>query len=106
VVAAAARFRDHAAYAAFVLHGRASPHGGQLPFSLPHATTLSLVESSAALLLTVLLAVLGAARRVPSSLASPVRALKAAHSGVIGDYVMWLTVGTVVIGGVWAITLR
>jgi len=105
-VAAAARFRDHAAYAAFVLHGRMPAHGGQLPFSLPHATTLSLVESSVALLLTVLLAVLGAARRVPSSLAPPVRALKAVHSGVIGDYVMWLTVGTAVIGGVWAITLR
>jgi hypothetical protein len=58
------------------------------------------------LLLTVLLAALGAARRVPSSLAPPVRALKAVHSGVIGDYVMWVTVGTAVIGGVWAITLR
>jgi hypothetical protein len=28
------------------------------------------------------------------------------HSGVIGDYVMWLTVGTAVIGGIWAIALR
>lgn len=27
-------------------------------------------------------------------------------SGVIGDYVMRLTVGTAVIGGVWAVTLR
>jgi hypothetical protein len=27
------------------------------------------------------------------------------HSGVVGDYVMWITVGTAVIGGVWALTL-
>ena len=105
-VAAAGRFRDHVAYAAFVLHGRQPAHLSQLPFPLPHVATLSLVESSVALLVTVVLAVLGAARRVPSSLGPPVRALKAAHSGVIGDYVMWLTVGTAVIGGVWAITLR
>jgi multicomponent Na+:H+ antiporter subunit D len=105
-VAAAARFRDHAAYAAFVLHGRPPAHVARLPFSLPHAATLSLVESAAALLLTVGLAALGAVRRVPFSLAAPVRALKTVHSGVIGDYVMWVTVGTAVIGGVWAITLR
>jgi len=105
-VAAAGRFRDHVAYAAFVLHGRPPARLAQLPFPLPHVATLSLVESSVALLLTVVLAVLGAARRVPSALGPPVRALKAVHSGVIGDYVMWLTVGTAVIGGVWAITLR
>jgi hypothetical protein len=28
------------------------------------------------------------------------------HSGVIGDYVAWITVGTAVIGGVWALLLR
>jgi hypothetical protein len=31
--------------------------------------------------------------------------LKAAHSGVIGDYVMWLTVGTAILGGIWVFTL-
>jgi len=28
------------------------------------------------------------------------------HSGIVGDYVMWLTVGTALIGGIWAVTLR
>jgi hypothetical protein len=32
--------------------------------------------------------------------------LKAVHTGVPGDYVMWITVGTAVIGGVWTLTLR
>jgi hypothetical protein len=36
----------------------------------------------------------------------PVGGLHAVHSGVIGDYVMWITVGTALIGGVWALTLR
>ena len=36
----------------------------------------------------------------------PARALKALHSGIVGDYVMWLTVGTALIGGIWAVTLR
>ena len=39
-------------------------------------------------------------------LAPPLHALKAAHSGIIGDYLLWIVLGTTVIGGVWAITLR
>jgi multicomponent Na+:H+ antiporter subunit D len=106
-VAAAARFRDHAAYAAIVLHGRpALAHAGGLPFSLPRPAALSLVESTAALVLAIALATFGAFRRVPSLLEPPIAVLKAVHSGVIGDYVTWLTVGTAVIGGVWAMTLR
>jgi hypothetical protein len=34
-----------------------------------------------------------------------VEGLRAVHSGVVGDYVMCITVGTAVIGGVWALTL-
>jgi hypothetical protein len=36
----------------------------------------------------------------------PIVVLKAAHSGVIGDYVLWITVGTALVGAVWAFTLR
>jgi hypothetical protein len=36
----------------------------------------------------------------------PVRALKAAHDGVVGDYVAWLTVGAATLGGLFALTLR
>jgi multicomponent Na+:H+ antiporter subunit D len=35
-----------------------------------------------------------------------IQSLKAVHSGVPGDYVMWLTLGTAVLGGVWTLTLR
>jgi multicomponent Na+:H+ antiporter subunit D len=38
--------------------------------------------------------------------AAPVRALKSAHSGVVGDYVAWLTVGAATLGGLFALTLR
>jgi hypothetical protein len=39
-------------------------------------------------------------------LGRPLDVLRAAHSGVIGDYVLWITVGTALLGGIWAITLR
>jgi hypothetical protein len=28
------------------------------------------------------------------------------HSGIVGDYMLWLCVGTVVLGGVWTFMLR
>jgi hypothetical protein len=40
------------------------------------------------------------------ALGPPVEGLRGIHTGVIGDYIMWVTVGTAVIGGVWALTLR
>ena len=55
--------------------------------------------------LTVVVALFGLyRRRIPEAaraaaarlLEPPVNVLKAAHSGVVGDYVMWLTVGTAV----------
>jgi hypothetical protein len=44
--------------------------------------------------------------RLPRPFEAPLVGLKALHSGIVGDYVMWLTVGTALIGGVWAVTLR
>jgi hypothetical protein len=35
----------------------------------------------------------------------PVEAVRAAHSGIVGDYLLWIVAGTVAIGGVWAFTL-
>jgi hypothetical protein len=40
------------------------------------------------------------------ALAPPIRALHALHSGVVGDYVTWVAVGTAVTGGVWALLLH
>jgi multicomponent Na+:H+ antiporter subunit D len=41
-----------------------------------------------------------------AALGPPVAALRAAHTGVIGDYVAWITVGTAVVGGIWALLLH
>ena len=35
----------------------------------------------------------------------PVDAIRAAHSGVVGDYLLWIVAGTALIGGIWAFTL-
>ncbi len=112
---AAARFRDRAAYAGLVLHGTPMPNATRLPFAIAHSTLESLLYGVAATVVALALAAFGLYRtRFRGALyegaaraAGPaVATLKAVHSGVIGDYVMWLTVGTAVLGGVWALTLR
>jgi hypothetical protein len=45
----------------------------------------------------------GAAAR---TLGPPLRVLRAVHSGVVGDYVTWVAVGTAFLGGVWAVLLH
>jgi multicomponent Na+:H+ antiporter subunit D len=45
-------------------------------------------------------------RHVSGKLAHGLAPLRAAHSGHIGDYVAWLTFGTAVIGGLFALTIR
>lgn len=113
--AAAARFRDRSAYAGLVLRGEAVRRGAPLPVAIAQTSLESLLYGSGATLAALALAAFGlfrtrlrgavydgAARVVGPAVAG----LKAVHSGVIGDYVMWLTVGTALIGGVWALTLR
>jgi multicomponent Na+:H+ antiporter subunit D len=112
---AAERFADTSAYRAVVLHGAA--HGdaaAHLPFSL------LTVDSSSALygLLTLAIAAITAAfglwhRRLPRrvltagarTLGPPVNTLRLAHSGMVGDYLLWLSGGAVAIAAVWALTL-
>lgn len=108
-VAAADRFRDRAGYANLVLHGIPMRHVPQLPFTIEHTTLESVLYGAGSTVLAVAVALLGLYRqRLPRVrlLSAPVEGLKAVHSGVVGDYVMWLTVGAAVIGGVWAVTLR
>jgi multicomponent Na+:H+ antiporter subunit D len=111
----AERFRDRAAYADRVLHGQPMHETARLPFVVEPTTGESVLYGVGAGLLSVLVAAFGLWRaRLPSAwrrvggrvLGSPVAGLKAAHSGVVGDYVMWLTVGAALLGGVWAVTLR
>jgi multicomponent Na+:H+ antiporter subunit D len=111
----AERFRDRAAYAQEVLHGVVPPAQRRLPYSLEPTTTASVLYGLGAGGLAVLTAAFGLwRRRLPAAvrdigdrvLAAPVSGLRAVHSGLVGDYVMWITVGTALIGGVWAVTLR
>ena len=113
--AASGRFRDRAAYASLVLHGVPPRPTRALPYTLEHTTLATLLYGGGALLAAVALAGAGLYwRALPPRLrapgrpvlARPVAVLKAFHSGVVGDYVLWLVVGTAVFGGVWALTLR
>jgi multicomponent Na+:H+ antiporter subunit D len=45
-------------------------------------------------------------RAVTDALGKGLSPLRAAHSGHIGDYVAWLTFGTAVIGGMFAVVIR
>jgi multicomponent Na+:H+ antiporter subunit D len=111
----AARFRDRGAYAARVLHDTPVPRVARLPYAVPATSRESLLYGAGATLLAAALALGGLHRRrlrgratelAGAALAPPVAALRALHSGVVGDYVLWVTVGTAVIGGIWALTLR
>jgi multicomponent Na+:H+ antiporter subunit D len=113
--AGADRFRDHAGYIARVLHAVPVPPAPRLPFTVEGATSSSLGYAVGALLLSFALAALGLwYRRLPRGalsaarlvLAPPGRALHALHSGIVGDYVLWLCAGTVLLGGLWALALR
>ncbi|HEU5477448.1 MAG TPA: proton-conducting transporter membrane subunit [Gaiellaceae bacterium] len=112
---AAERFRDTSGYAARVLHAKAMPPPTSLPVTIRHTSLESILYGVSATLLALGLAVVGLYRqRLPRAvgvvagrtLAPPIRVLHALHSGVVGDYVTWVAVGTAVTGGVWALLLR
>jgi multicomponent Na+:H+ antiporter subunit D len=105
-------FRDRGSYVARV-YG-APPHGqARLPFSLEAPTASSVAYGLGAVGVALALAAFGLwHRRLPMLgapgrlLEPPVRVLKAAHSGIVGDYLLWLAAGTLLLGGLWAVTLR
>ena len=105
-IAAADRFRDRAGYAADVLHGIPMRHPPQLRFAVEHTTLDSMLYAAGSLVVACGVALFGLYRTRLRVGIPGARVLKALHSGVAGDYVMWLAVGTAVIGGVWALTLR
>jgi multicomponent Na+:H+ antiporter subunit D len=101
------RFRDTSGYAARVLHDRPLPSPQSLPVSIEHTSLESLLYSGSATILAVGLALFGLYRsRALLTVAPPIRVLRELHSGVVGDYVTWIAVGTAVTGGVWALLLH
>jgi multicomponent Na+:H+ antiporter subunit D len=111
---AAERFQDTSGYAAAVLHAKAMVPPPSLPVALEHTSLESLLYGLAATLFAAALALAGLYRdRLPlvvsaagRVLAPPIQVLRGLHSGVVGDYVTWVAVGTAFVGGVWAILLH
>ena len=112
--AAAHRFVDRAAYAAQVLHGSEPAPSVREPYDVPSATAASVAYGAGSVALALAVAAFGLWRaRLPvgvrsvasRALGPPVDAVRAAHSGIVGDYLLWIVAGTVLIGGVWAFTL-
>jgi multicomponent Na+:H+ antiporter subunit D len=112
---AAGRARDRIAYVDRVLRDRTLPAPPRPPVAVEHTTTDSVLYGIGGTLIAVGLALAGLfRRRIPELVRAPLRsilgpplaALRLAHSGVVGDYVAWITVGTAFLGGVWALLLR
>jgi multicomponent Na+:H+ antiporter subunit D len=112
---AADRFRDRAGYAARVLRGHPVEPAQSLPVSISHTSPESLLYGGGATILALGVAFVGLyRRRLPRALSGaaartlgpPLRVLRAVHSGVVGDYVTWVAVGTAFLGGVWAVLLH
>jgi multicomponent Na+:H+ antiporter subunit D len=110
---AAARFVDAEAYAEHVIEG-----AGGAPDAEPEPGSGLSVDALVASLATSVVSigtawVLLERRRLPRALAAGVGAVRAAlaplrslHSGHIGDYIAWLTVGVAVFGGILAAVTR
>jgi multicomponent Na+:H+ antiporter subunit D len=112
---AAERFQDTSGYAAAVLHAKAMAPPPSLPRALEHTSLESLLYGLAATLFAAALALAGLYRdRLPRAVSAaagrvlvpPIQVLRGLHSGVVGDYVTWVAVGTAFVGGVWAILLH
>jgi multicomponent Na+:H+ antiporter subunit D len=104
---AAVRFQYRTAYAARVLEGLPMSPPPALPVTIEHTSVESLLYGGGATVLALGLAAAGLYRkRLPRAVHAPVRVLHALHSGVVGDYVTWVVVGTAVTGAAWALLLR
>jgi multicomponent Na+:H+ antiporter subunit D len=108
---AAAHLADHAAYVRWVLSG-APPRFS--PVSHTHVETFDYLYAAGGTLGALAIAALtlfGATlhRRLPQTLIGPLRTaltgLRELHSGHIGDYIAWWTLGTALLGGASLILL-
>ena len=97
--AAAHRFVDRAAYSAQVLHGTTPAVTARPPYDIPQATGASVAYGIGSALLALAVAAFGLWHaRLPSvlrraatrAIGPPVDAIRAAHSGIVGDYLLWI----------------
>jgi multicomponent Na+:H+ antiporter subunit D len=111
-VAGAHRFQDQAGYVASALGGKTHR---PLPANhdLPELTTAGVIWGIVSVAGAILLAAaaiyrerLGAILRAVRPARPAFEALRALHSGAIGDYVTWLVVGMTVLGGLFAVVVR
>jgi multicomponent Na+:H+ antiporter subunit D len=109
------RFRDRQTYVDRTLFGRVRTYGPSAPAALHRAKGYSIALGLGSTAIAFAAAAFGLfRRRLPVAareggarvLAPSVAGLKALHSGIVGDYVMWITFGTALLGSVWALTLR
>ena len=97
----AERSVDRPALAQETLHGMPS----RLPRS-NYARPATFAFAGASVLVAFGAAALGLyRRRIPRAVAAPLDRLKLLHDGVVGDYVTWLTAGTALLGGLFALLL-
>jgi multicomponent Na+:H+ antiporter subunit D len=108
----AVQFQDTDAYAARVLEGADFAAIRLETKPLPASTYVYSVVSSLGAVGLALLALFRrrlppALRRRTSFLFGPaIFRLRSLHSGIVGDYVAWLTLGTATLGGLFAFYLR
>ncbi|HEU0193544.1 MAG TPA: proton-conducting transporter membrane subunit [Gaiellales bacterium] len=109
--AAARTFVDQSTYVAAVLQGTPTPVVSGASPAIATPTLAGVAYGLGALALALMTAAFGLwHKRLPGAvrraggrlLGPPLLVLRAAHSGIIGDYLLWLAAGTVVLGGVWA----
>jgi multicomponent Na+:H+ antiporter subunit D len=108
VEAAPHTFTDRLGYAGVVLQHHPVPPP---PPEVWHTTTASLVWAVVTVVGSLVVGTASVFRNrapkpVTDALGAVLAPLRAVHTGHIGDYVAWLTFGTAVIGGLFAITLR
>jgi multicomponent Na+:H+ antiporter subunit D len=110
----AQRFADHPAYIARVLHAASVPLPPHAPGGVMTWTASSLAYGVGSLVIALATAVFGLWHaRLPGAvraagarvLGRPVALLRSGHSGIAGDYLLWIAAGTAVVGGIWAFTL-
>lgn len=111
--AAAERFQERSLIADVVLHGAIAPPLAGRTSGPEVYTTSSILYAVGATVGAILLALASLFydfAGIPGPLGRAVdagnRALEAFHSGHVGDYVAWITVGVAVLGGLFGLILR